>query len=208
MHGGRKTGADMPNRAPDNSFTTRAKNIQIGALNRVSGPRQGSGPSRGAVPDLWWATRDVRSRLAPRTPASGPPAPRELRWETAPPFPQLRAPRGSNPLRGPRHGNGPSRGAVPDLWWATRDVRSRLAPRTPASGPPAPRELRWETAPPFPQLRAPRGSNPLRGPRHGNGPSRGAVPDLWWATRDSNPQPCACKAPALTVAPVARKKSV
>ena len=26
----------------------------------------------------------------------------------------------------------------------------------------------------------------------------------WWAMRDSNPQPCACKAPALTVAPIAR----
>ena len=28
--------------------------------------------------------------------------------------------------------------------------------------------------------------------------------NLWWAMRDSNPQPCACKAPALTVAPIAR----
>ena len=31
---------------------------------------------------------------------------------------------------------------------------------------------------------------------------------LWWAMRDSNPQPCACKAPALTVAPIARRTGV
>ena len=30
----------------------------------------------------------------------------------------------------------------------------------------------------------------------------------WWAMRDSNPQPCACKAPALTVAPIAREIEV
>ncbi len=28
---------------------------------------------------------------------------------------------------------------------------------------------------------------------------------LWWAMRDSNPRPCACKAPALATAPIARR---
>ena len=27
----------------------------------------------------------------------------------------------------------------------------------------------------------------------------------WWAMRDSNPRPCACKAPALATAPIARR---
>ena len=35
----------------------------------------------------------------------------------------------------------------------------------------------------------------------------GGLTIQWWAMRDSNPQPCACKAPALTVAPRALIKS-
>ena len=38
-------------------------------------------------------------------------------------------------------------------------------------------------------------------------PLRGPFPIQWWAMRDSNPQPCACKAPALTVAPRALEVS-
>ena len=36
----------------------------------------------------------------------------------------------------------------------------------------------------------------------------GGLTIQWWAMRDSNPQPCACKAPALTVAPIARAERV
>ena len=36
-----------------------------------------------------------------------------------------------------------------------------------------------------------------------NGAFMAPLTNLWWAMRDSNPQPCACKAPALTVAPIA-----
>lgn len=36
------------------------------------------------------------------------------------------------------------------------------------------------------------------------GPQPLLAGDLWWAMRDSNPRPCACKAPALAAAPIAR----
>ena len=53
----------------------------------------------------------------------------------------------------------------------------------------------------FPQLRTLAGSNPMRWAQTKTAPLRGPFPIQWWAMRDSNPQPCACKAPALTVAP-------
>ena len=46
------------------------------------------------------------------------------------------------------------------------------------------------------------------GPKKERPPSLGAFSIKWWAMRDSNPQPCACKAPALTVAPIARAERV
>ena len=57
----------------------------------------------------------------------------------------------------------------------------------------------------FPQLRTLSGSNPMRWAQTKTVPLRGPFPIQWWAMRDSNPQPCACKAPALTVAPIARR---
>ena len=56
----------------------------------------------------------------------------------------------------------------------------------------------------FPQLRTLAGSNPMKWAQTKTVPFRGPFPIQWWAMRDSNPQPCACKAPALTVAPIAR----
>ena len=60
----------------------------------------------------------------------------------------------------------------------------------------------------FPQLRTLSGSNPMRWAQTKTVPLRGPFPIQWWAMRDSNPQPCACKAPALTVAPIARAERV
>ena len=60
----------------------------------------------------------------------------------------------------------------------------------------------------FPQLRTLSGSNPMKWAQTKTAPFRGPFPIPWWAMRDSNPQPCACKAPALTVAPIARAERV
>ena len=60
----------------------------------------------------------------------------------------------------------------------------------------------------FPQLRTLSGSNPMKWAQTKTAPFRGPFPIQWWAMRDSNPQPCACKAPALAVAPIARAERV
>ena len=60
----------------------------------------------------------------------------------------------------------------------------------------------------FPRLRALSGSNPLHAAQTKTAPLSEPFQNLWWAMRDSNPQPCACKAPALTVAPIARENIV
>ena len=111
---------------------------------------------------------------------------------------------GSNPMRWAQTKTVPLRGPFPILWWAMRDVRVRLAP-------PAPRFVAPLLACcagkrfAFPQLRTLAGSNPMRWAQTKTVPFRGPFPIQWWAMRDSNPQPCACKAPALTVAPIARR---
>ena len=60
----------------------------------------------------------------------------------------------------------------------------------------------------FSRLRALSGSNPPHTAQTKTAPLSEPFQKLWWAMRDSNPQPCACKAPALTVAPIARKNIV
>ena len=111
---------------------------------------------------------------------------------------------GSNPMHRAQAKTVPLRGPFPILWWAMRDVRVRLAP--PASRFVAPllaccAGKRFA----FPQLRTLAGSNPMKWAQPKTVPFRGPFPIQWWAMRDSNPQPCACKAPALTVAPIARR---
>ena len=114
---------------------------------------------------------------------------------------------GSNPMRWAQTKTVPLRGPFPIRWWAMRDVRVRLAP--PASRFVAPllaccAGKRFA----FPQLRTLAGSNPMHRAQTKTVPLRGPFPNHWWAMRDSNPQPCACKAPALTVAPIARAERV
>ena len=159
-------------------------------------------PSLGAFSIKWWAMRDIRVRLAP-------PAPRIVAPLLACyagkrfAFPQLRTLAGSNPMHRAQTKTVPLRGPFPIQWWAMRDVRVRPAP-------PAPRFVAPLLACyagkrfAFPQLRTLAGSNPMHRAQTKTVPLRGPFPIQWWAMRDSNPQPCACKAPALTVAPIAR----
>lgn len=72
----------------------------------------------------------------------------------------------------------------------------------------APRVLRWKTLARFLSSAPLRVRIPLRWAQTKTVPFRGPFPIQWWAMRDSNPQPCACKAPALTVAPIARAERV
>ena len=114
---------------------------------------------------------------------------------------------GSNPMRWAQTKKVPLRGPFPIRWWAMRDVRVRLAP--PAHRFVAPllaccAGKRFA----FSQLRTLAGSNPMKWAQTKTVPLRGPFPIRWWAMRDSNPQPCACKAPALTVAPIARAERV
>ena len=133
-------------------------------------------------------------------------APRVLRWKT------LRVSSAPHPCGFESHEMGanktvPLRGPFPIQWWAMRDVRVRLAP-------PAPRFVAPLLACcagkrfAFPQLRTLAGSNPMHRAQKRKASIAGGLTIQWWAMRDSNPQPCACKAPALTVAPIARAERV
>ncbi len=119
-------------------------------------------------------------------------------------FPQLRTLSGSNPMYWAQKRKASSDGGLTNQWWAMRDVRVRLAP-------PAPRFVAPLLACcagkrfAFPQLRTLSGSNPMYWAQKRKASSDGGLTNQWWAMRDSNPQPCACKAPALTVAPIARR---
>ena len=111
---------------------------------------------------------------------------------------------GSNPMRRAQTKTVPLRGPFQIQWWAMRDVRVRLAPPAPRFGPAALACCAGKRFA-FPQLRTLAGSNPMKWAQTKTVPFRGPFPIQWWAMRDSNPQPCACKAPALTVAPIARR---
>ena len=114
---------------------------------------------------------------------------------------------GSNPsAMGPKtkgpHSWKPIKSVVGD-----EGCRVRLTPPALASGL-RPSRASLENACAFPQLRTLAGSNPMHWAQTKTVPFRGPFPIQWWAMRDSNPQPCACKAPALTVAPIARAERV
>ena len=119
-------------------------------------------------------------------------------------FPQLRTLAGSNPMRWAQKGKAPIAGSLSNQWWAMRDVRVRLAPPAPRSVAPLLACCAGKRFA-FPQLRTLSGSNPMRWAQKRKASITGGLSNQWWAMRDSNPQPCACKAPALTVAPIARR---
>ncbi len=156
----------------------------------------------GGLTIQWWAMRDVRVRLAPPASASSLRSSRAA-LENASRFLSFAPCRVRIPLRWVQKRKAPIAGSLSNQWWAMRDVRVRLAP-------PAPRFVAPLLACcagkrfAFPQLRTLAGSNPMHRAQTKTVPLRGPLPIQWWAMRDSNPQPCACKAPALTVAPIAR----
>ena len=114
---------------------------------------------------------------------------------------------GSNPMHWAQKRKAPIAGSLSNQWWAMRDVRVRLTPPAFASGL-RPSRAALENACAFPQLRTLSGSNPMRWAQKRKASIAGSLSNQWWAMRDSNPQPCACKAPALTVAPIARAERV
>ena len=122
-------------------------------------------------------------------------------------FPQLRTLSGSNPsAMGLKKRKASIAGGLTIQWWAMRDVACGWRRPHPLRRS-APRVLRWKT------LRVSSAPHPGGFESHEMGanktvPLRGPFPIQWWAMRDSNPQPCACKAPALTVAPIARAERV
>ena len=163
-------------------------------------------PLRGPFPNQWWAMRDVRVRLAP-------PAPRFVAPLLACcagkrfAFPQLRTLAGSNPMKWAQTKNGPLSRTVSNSVVGDEGCRVRLTPPAFASGL-RPSRAALENACAFPQLRTLSGSNPMRWAQKRKASIAGSLSNQWWAMRDSNPQPCACKAPALTVAPIARAERV
>ena len=147
-----------------------------------------------------------RVRLAPPASASGL-RPSRAALENACAFPQLRTLAGSNPSAMGAKRKASIAGGLTIQWWAMRDVACGWRRPLPlrACGP---RVLRWKTLARFLSSAPLRVRIPLRWAHTKTVPFRGPFPIRWWAMRDSNPQPCACKAPALTVAPIARAERV
>ena len=142
--------------------------------------------------------------------AASPPAsasglrPSRAALENACAFPQLRTLAGSNPMHWAQKRKAPVAGSL-----SKQVVGDEGYPR--AASPPAfaaaLRALRaaLENALRFLSSAPWRVRIPCTGPKKERLPLLGAYQNKWWAMRDSNPQPCACKAPALTVAPIARR---
>ena len=114
---------------------------------------------------------------------------------------------GSNPMHWAQKRKAPIAGSLSNQWWAMRDVRVRLTPPAFASGL-RPSRAALENASRFLSSAPWRVRIPLRWAQKRKAPIAGSLTIQWWAMRDSNPQPCACKAPALTVAPIARAERV
>ena len=163
-------------------------------------------PLRGPFPILWWAMRDVRVRLAPPASASSLRSSR-VALENASRFLSFAPCRVRIPLRWVQKRKAPIAGSLSNQWWAMRDVRVRLAPPASASSLRSSR-VALENASRFLSFAPCRVRIPLRWVQKRKAPIAGSLSNQWWAMRDSNPQPCACKAPALTVAPIARAERV
>ena len=129
-----------------------------------------------------------------------------LRWQMLNAFAQLRALRVRIPLKGAQKRHGPITGTVSRSMVGDEGCRS-LAPRATSrcgGRAPALRLMVAKTLTRFAHHEALRVRIPPEEAQKRNGPIAGTETAKWWAMRDSNPQPCACKAPALTVAPIAR----
>ena len=170
------------------------------------GPEKRKASIAGGLTIQWWAMRDVRVRLAPPAFASGL-RPSRAALENACAFPQLRTLAGSNPPAMGANKNGPLSGTAFNS--VVGDEGCRVQLRRPLSlRAYGPRVLRWKTLARFLSSAPCRVRIPLRWAQKRKAPIAGSLTIQWWAMRDSNPQPCACKAPALTVAPIARAERV
>ena len=184
-------------------LTTAFVTDVLAGSNPMRWAQKRKAPIAGSLSNQWWVMRDVRVRLRRPLPlrAYGP---RVLRRKT------LRVSSAPHPVGfeslcdGPEKGKAPIAGSLSNRWWAMRDVRVRLAPPALASGL-RPSRAALENASRFLSSAPCRVRIPLRWAHTKTVPFRGPFPIRWWAMRDSNPQPCACKAPALTVAPIARR---
>ena len=160
----------------------------------------------GGLTNQWWAMRDVACGFAARF-RFGPAALACCAGKRFA-FPQLRTLAGSNPSAMGPYKNGPlSRTVSNSVVGDEGCPRAAGAARAPLRRS-APRVLRWKTLARFLSSAPLRVRIPLRWAHTKTVPFRGPFPIRWWAMRDSNPQPCACKAPALTVAPIARAERV
>lgn len=111
---------------------------------------------------------------------------------------------GSNPMRWARKRKGLHRWRPNNSVVGDEGCRVRLAPPAFASSLRSSRAA-LENASRFLSFAPLRVRIPLRWAQKRKAPIAGSLTIQWWAMRDSNPQPCACKAPALTVAPIARR---
>ena len=183
-------------------LTTAFVTDVLAGSNPMRWAQKRKAPIAGSLSNQWWAMRDVRVRLHRPHPLRRF-APRVLRWKT------LRVSSAPHPCGFESHEMGPNKNGPLSRTVSNSMVGDEGCPR--AASPPAPRfgpaalaccaGKRFA----FPQLRTLAGSNPMKWAQTKTVPFRGPFPIQWWAMRDSNPQPCACKAPALTVAPIARR---
>ena len=114
---------------------------------------------------------------------------------------------GSNPSAMGTNKNGPLARIVSNSVVGDEGCRMRLTPPAFASSLRSSRAA-LENASRFLSSAPWRVRIPLRWAQKRKAPIAGSLTIQWWAMRDSNPQPCACKAPALTVAPIARAERV
>ena len=114
---------------------------------------------------------------------------------------------GSNPSAMGTNKNGPLARTVSNSVVGDEGCRVRLTPPAFASSLRSSRAA-LENASRFLSSAPWRVRIPLRWAQKRKAPIAGSLTIQWWAMRDSNPQPCACKAPALTVAPIARAERV
>ena len=163
-------------------------------------------PLRGPFPNQWWAMRDVRVRLAPSAPRFVAPLLACCAGKRFA-FPQLRTLAGSNPSAMGPNKNGPLSRTVSKSVVGDEGCRVRLTPPAFASGL-RPSRAALENASRFLSFAPCRVRIPCAGHKKRKASITGGLTIQWWAMRDSNPQPCACKAPALTVAPIARDHRV
>ena len=186
--------------------TAFVTDVLVGSNPPCDGPEKKKGLHRWRPNNSVVGDEGCRVRLTPPAFASGL-RPSRAALENACAFPQLRTLAGSNPPAMGANKNGPLSGTASNSVVGDEGCRVRLAPPASASGL-RPSRAALENASRFLSSAPLRVRIPLRWAQTKTVPFRGPFPIPWWAMRDSNPQPCACKAPALTVAPIARAERV